>query len=54
MEIKNDIKQDLCQELRNLMSQWDVLGVTKAATERDYLRLKGRINEVCSILDGLS
>lgn len=53
MENKNDIRRDLCQELRGLLEQWNQLGVMIASTERDYVRLREKIGSVCNLLDSL-
>lgn len=50
---RNDVREDLCKELRNLLDQWTVLQTTATATERDFQRIKAKIDHVCTILDSL-
>lgn len=47
------VKLTLCQELKELLAQWDVILVTQAAAQRDYERLSNRITEICALLDKL-
>lgn len=44
-------KQALACELKGLMETWERLQVNKAATERDYSRIREKINGVCSLLN---
>jgi hypothetical protein len=47
----NTTKLGFCQELKSLLEQWKDLETMPAATERDFARLKARIDEICKILD---
>lgn len=53
MELKNSIKADLCQELRRLTEEFNLLSVTPSATQRDYVRVGNKIKELCAVLDGM-
>ncbi len=43
----------LCQELKELLTQWEIVLAAQAATQKEYERLSLRIKEVCNLLDSL-
>lgn len=53
MEIKNNIKADLCQELKRLTDEFNALDTMMSATRKDYARLGNRIKDLCAVLDGM-
>jgi hypothetical protein len=46
-------KDDVARELKDVLSQWDMLQGNPNATERDFARLKARITSLCDLLDEL-
>lgn len=51
--MENNVIADLRQERQQLIKEWNSLSTMPAATQRDYIRLKAKIEAVQSILDSL-
>lgn len=49
----NNLKLDLTKELRGLLKEWDVMQVNPVATQRDFVRMKDRIDTICAMLNNL-
>ncbi len=49
--MNTSVKNALCQELKDLLAQWEQVLSTQAAAQRDYERLSARIKEICTLLD---